>query len=66
LKPLFRLVGRSEILVTKPAMDRARWKCEQCPSADNLRVVEFVRARLVRVLCARCRLTVGWPRATVG
>lgn len=59
-KQRFRFVERSEVHVTRPALERAGWKCEQCPSVDGLRVVEFYRGRLVRVLCGRCRMRLGW------
>jgi hypothetical protein len=62
-KPLFRFVERSEVAITRPAMEKAHWRCEMCPATEALRVVQFFRGDVVQVLCRRCQMRVGWPKA---
>ena len=52
---LKRMVERWEVTVTRPALDRARWRCESCRGDSDLRVAESHEARFV-VLCAWCML----------
>jgi len=54
----FRWVGRLEVDKTRPALERAGYRCECCPRNDGLRVVEGY-GQLV-VLCPECAMSNGF------
>jgi len=60
--PGYRLVARTNTAVTRPALERAGWRCERCPSDDNLRVIEHHGT--IMVVCDSCRVKVGQPVST--
>ena len=56
----FELVDRSDVRRTRPAIERADYRCENCPRDDGLRVCAF--GEYVVVLCASCRIDGGMKR----
>jgi len=62
-KPFFRVIERTEVSLTRPALEQAKWTCQNCSARDDLRVVQYFHDRSVRVLCDRCRRLTGWPRS---
>jgi hypothetical protein len=50
---VFRLVGRTEVSLSRPALEAARYRCESCRREDGLRVAEGAAGQLV-VLCVAC------------
>lgn len=62
--PGYRLVERSNVAVTRPALERAGWRCERCPSADDLRVID--QRGTILVVCDGCRVKVGQPFSASG
>jgi hypothetical protein len=59
---LTRMVAAREIAISRPALERARWRCEACHSGAHLRVFEDRAGRLA-VLCPTCWLAAGWDPA---
>ncbi len=57
--PGYRLVARSDVAVTRPALERAGWRCEHCHDADDLRVIDH--RGTILVVCDACRVKVGQP-----
>jgi len=57
--PGYRLVARSDTAVTRPALERAKWRCEHCHDPDDLRVIEH--RGTILVVCDACRVKVGQP-----
>lgn len=55
----YRLVDRTNVAVTRPALEKARWRCQSCGGEDNLRVIEHGGA--VKVVCDPCRARLGSP-----
>jgi hypothetical protein len=51
----YKLVPKTDVKVTRPALERASWLCEGCRDDEDLRVVEKKPGGYV-VLCSRCRL----------
>lgn len=49
-----QIVDRTEFATTRPALERAGWKCEGCKNDDSLRVCQS--GANVVVLCPLCRL----------
>lgn len=49
----FELLSKLEVASTRPALDRADWRCEGCRDGDDLRV--FASKGHAVVLCALCR-----------
>jgi len=56
----FELVSRTDVTKTRPALDRAGYRCEHCRSEDGLRVVEGF-GQLV-VLCPKSVLEDGFKK----
>jgi hypothetical protein len=56
-----RLIGLRDVIESRTALERARWRCESCFSDSTLRVVEDRGERLI-VLCLSCRLEAGWDQ----
>ena len=54
----YTLVERGNVKCSRPALEKAGWKCERCPSSSGLRVVVYRGATLV--LCDPCRIQGSW------
>lgn len=52
------LVPKTELAVTRPALERAGYRCEHCLDRSQLRVVRGVEVTMV--LCPECRCTGGF------
>ena len=57
----FAWVNRSDVAKTRPALERAGYRCEHCRTGEELRVVEGLGH--VVVLCTRCAIGDGFKRA---
>lgn len=58
----FTWVPKTDTAKTRPALERARYRCEHCPREDGLRVVEGVGKdrEHTAVLCPRCAMGNGF------
>jgi hypothetical protein len=54
----FAWVSRADVARTRPALERARYRCECCPRDDGLRVVEGFDQLVV--LCPECAIGGGF------
>lgn len=54
----FEWVPRTDVAKTRPALERAKYRCECCPRDDGLRVVQGREGELA-VLCPECAVTGG-------
>jgi hypothetical protein len=52
----FDVISRTDVVTTRPALDRACWRCEACRQEHELRVCSGYGDQIV-VLCAGCRTT---------
>ena len=55
----YRLIDKSNVAVTRPALEAAKWRCQGCKDDENLRVVDH--RDTIKVLCDTCRLRLGSP-----
>ena len=62
-KPDFAWVSRIDVARTRPALERAQYRCEHCRRDDDLRVVEGF-GQLV-VLCPECSMGGGFKMVLV-
>lgn len=58
--PNYRLVPKTNVAVTRPALEQAGWRCRRCSDDSDLRVVELRISGELRVLCNVCRVHSGW------
>ena len=54
----FAMVSRIDVARTRPALERAQYRCEHCRRDDGLRVVEGYGQ--IVVLCSECVLGGGF------
>jgi hypothetical protein len=52
-------VDKTNVVVTRPALEKAHWMCESCRDDENLRVID--QRGTIRVLCDSCRVRLGSP-----
>ena len=55
----YRLIEKSEFKVTRPALEKANWRCQGCRDDEELRVIDH--GGVIKVLCNPCRLRLGSP-----
>jgi hypothetical protein len=53
----YRLIDKTDVAVTRPALDKAGWRCEVCRDDEELRVID--QKGNLRVLCDSCRVKIG-------
>ena len=54
----FEWVPRSDVALTRPALERAGYRCEHCRRGDGLRVVDGFGQHVV--LCPKCAMDGGF------
>jgi hypothetical protein len=65
LQGAYRLIEKTNVAVTRPALDAAGWRCQgrpgwsKCADDEGLRVIELRGA--IRVVCESCRAQLGSP-----
>ena len=55
----YHLVDKTNVAVTRPALEGAHWRCQACRDDENLRVIDI--KGVIKVLCDQCRLRLGSP-----
>jgi hypothetical protein len=56
----YRLIDKTDVAVTRPALENARWKCQTCGHDETLRVIDL--KGVIRVVCDPCRVRLGSPK----